>query len=381
MNAENRRVAIVLNGPGRVGRQFAELLSEKRRYIQERTGFLPVLVTVVSRHGILCPEDLHEAPSGLGIKPEDIEMWVRKAVGPDVSVRDYQAVLHEIASVFGSPSSNAGLPGIVVEATPTDIFTGEPGLSHISLAMNEGFSAISLSKGPLVVAFRELYSLARVRKVKFKYSGAVAAALPTLDTALYSMAGADIHRIEAVLNGTTNFILNRMGQGDGYLDALKEAQRLGVAESDPTLDVEGYDSAAKLMIIANTLWNTAVKLSEIRREGITGLDKDEVVRLFREGTPVRLVARAERLDSNNADSGKTLPCSAGQKAGRYLLSVEPVPVPTEHPFNFLPGTSKAIRFVSKEMGEIVVSGGASDVLGAAAACMKDLIHILEEWNL
>ena len=140
-------------------------------------------------------------------------MWVRKAVGPDVSVRDYQAVLHEIASVFGSPSSNAGLPGIVVEATPTDIFTGEPGLSHISLAMNEGFSAISLSKGPLVVAFRELYSLARVRKVKFKYRRSSSARLHW--TALYSMAGADIHRIEAVLNGTTNFILNRMGQGEG----------------------------------------------------------------------------------------------------------------------------------------------------------------------
>lgn len=253
-------------------------------------------------------------------------------------------------------------PGIVVEATPTDLVTGEPGLSHILAALERGFSAVSLAKGPLVVAFGRLRDLARSQGALLKYSGAVAAALPTVDTAVYSMAGAGITEIEGVLNGTTNFILNAMSEGKSYCLALQEAQARGVAEADPRLDVEGWDSAAKLLIIANTVWDLDVRLDEVERCGITGLDAEHVRECALRGTPVRLVARA-RMDESLV---------------RARLTVKPEVVPASHPFANLPGTAKAVRFKSKNMGEVTVSGGASDVTGAAAAALKDVIHILEE---
>lgn len=386
------RVAIVLNGAGRVGRKFIELLDEKSELIRKLTGVHPVLTAVVTKDAVLFSKE--------GLSPGDAFDWLGARTtgsggktgslkGVILGSGDYESVLDEIGR---------SMRGVVVEATPTDIWTGEPGLSHITKAISHGFSVITLSKGPLVVAFGNLLSLARQKGVGLRYSGAVAAALPTVDTAIYSMAGADIYEIEGVLNGTTNYILNRMSRGEPCEEALRKAQEMGIAEANPTLDVEGYDSAAKLLIIANTVWGTDFALSDVEREGITGLDGREVQALYAAGTPVRLVARARwtcapRKSSRSShcrwpDPGSPdpsdRPCRAGDPAAQgdktppVELSVHPQAVPKEHPFGVLPGTSKAVKFSSREMGDVIISGGASDVTGAAASCIKDLIHILEE---
>lgn len=358
---------VVVNGPGRVGREFIRLLAEEAERIGARARCLPILRAVKSRRGILFS---HE-----GLTPQDVEDWLNASVvetagGPVWPALTGGANSTSRLSAF-SPADyplvldlvRGEVPGVVVEATSTDLETGEPGLSHITTAMQKGFSAVSLAKGPLVVAFGALSSLARERGVSLRYSGAVAAALPTVDTAIYSMAGAGIYEIEGVLNGTTNYILNSMAGGKSYKAALAEAQAMGVAEANPRLDVEGFDSAAKLLIIANTVWGLGLRLSDVARQGITTLGAGYVRDSALKGTPVRLVARA-------ATGG----------AGPYL-SVRPEAVPAGHPFANLPLTSKAVRFKSKNMGEVIVSGGASDVTGAAAAALKDLIHVLEERRL
>lgn len=356
-------VRVILNGPGRVGMSFVRLLLEKADYIRDRTGFRPVLAAVVGRDGSLC--------SATGLTLSQVQIWkgvAAASMGSGVSGADLRpprdGSLYLPSGSYSEVLVNAtlsGEPGIVVEATPTDIFGGQPGLDHLTTAMEMGFSAITLAKGPLVVSFGRLMSLAASKGVSLKYSGAVAAALPTLDTALYSMAGADILEIEGVLNGTTNYILNSMALGESYGQALSEAQAMGVAEADPTLDVEGFDTAAKLLILANTIWGYGLALSDAHREGITELSGEQVRQAARAGTPVRLLATARRTE-----------------AGAARLSVRPSPVPAGHPFQALPGTSKAVRFASRQMGDVIVSGGASDVVGAAASALKDLIHIIEE---
>jgi len=351
-STSSRVATVALNGPGRVGLEFVRLLNESAPGIAARTGLWPVLRAVQSRTGILF------SPAGLTL--EAARDWVKgkgqvsagMADGAEVfAPEDYACVL-EMARADG--------PGVVVEATPTNLETGEPGLSNLRTALEKGYSVVSLAKGPLVLAFGELASLAREKGAGMKYSGAVAAALPTVDTAMYAMAGAGIYEIEGVLNGTTNYILNGMASGKSYAEALAEAQAMGVAEANPRLDVEGFDSAAKLLIIANTVWNLRLRIQDVTREGIPGLDAGFVQASAAKGTPVRLVARAV-LAQGKAD-----------------LSVRPEPVPPGHPFANLPGTSKAVRFRSRNMGEVVVSGGASDVTGAAASALKDLIHVLEE---
>ena len=339
-------VPVILNGPGRVGREFVRLLAEGANSIADSTGFMPVLRAVQSRQGILY------APDGLTVT--DVQNWIdgtptagRSSFLPG----DYPLVLDLL---------RAEGPGVVIEATPTDLETGEPGLSHLVTALERQFSVVSLAKGPLVVAFARLVSLAREKGAGLRYSGAVAAALPTVDTAVYAMAGSGVYEIEGVLNGTTNYILNSMSGGKSYKAALSEAQAMGVAESNPRLDVEGFDSAAKLLIIANSIWGLGLGLPAVDREGITTLKAAYVRGNAEKGTPVRLVSRAV-LDGSSA-----------------FLSVRPEPVPAGHPFANLPGTSKAVRFRSRNMGEVIVSGGASDVTGAAASAIKDLIHVLEE---
>lgn len=377
--AGTTRIApVVLNGTGRVGREFARLLSEEATEIRDRTGCLPVLRAAASIRGILFSyeglalDDLNVlADTDAGQTGTGAAKWSWLDGGTVASrlsvfsLGDYPLVLDLV---------RGEVPGVVVEATPTDIETGEPGLSHIVTAMRKGFSAVTLAKGPLVVAFGRLIRLAEEKGVSLRYSGAVAAALPTVDTAMYSMAGSGIFEIEGVLNGTTNFILNSMGTGKAYSDALAEAQAMGVAEAKPRLDVEGFDSASKLLIIANTVWGCELGLSTVDRQGITGLDPAFVRECRDGGTPVRLVARAALEQAGGqGDEEEGAPARRLPK-----LSVRPEPVPAGHPFANLPGTAKAVLFKSRNMGDIVVSGGASDVKGAAASAIKDLIHILEE---
>lgn len=347
---------VILNGPGRVGMSFARLLSEKADYIVERTRVRPVLKAVVDKEGSLYCET--------GLTLSHVRTWkefMAVPQGPRLSEDGseylpggtYDEILRKVAGKG---------PGVVVEATPTDLLSGQPGLGHLVSAMSMGFSAITLAKGPLVVSFGRLVSLAASMGVSLKYSGAVAAALPTVDTALYSMAASDILEIEGVLNGTTNFILNSMASGKPYSQALSEAQAMGVAEADPTLDVGGFDSAAKLLILANTVWGLGLTLSDVKIEGITKLSGEEVRKAAQGGMPIRLRAW-----------GRLIAKEAGAE-----LSVSPFPVPAGHPFCTLPGTSKAVRFGSRQMGDVIVSGGASDVVGAAASALKDLIHIIQE---
>jgi homoserine dehydrogenase len=377
-NDEKTLVApVVLNGPGRVGKEFIRLLAEEASGIKERTGCLPVLRAVFSRRGILFSHEGLSLNEVLGWLDSDsgqvaagVWPWLEGRAGEGrlsaFAVADYPLVLDLV---------RGEVPGVVVEATTTDLETGEPGLSHLIAAMEKGFSAVCLAKGPLVVAFGKLTALAKERRVSLRYSGAVAAALPTVDTATYSMAGAGIVEIEGVLNGTTNFILNSMAAGKSYADALAAAQVMGVAEANPRLDVEGFDSAAKLLIIANTVWGLSLELSAVERQGISGLDASCVQRSAEKGMPVRLLARAA-LPEFPATPGTGARTPGGTPMP--LLTVRPEAVPPGHPFVNLPGTSKAVRFKSRNMGEVIVSGGASDVTGAAASALKDLIHVLQD---
>lgn len=220
-----RRVEIVLVGYGRVGRALAALLHERGAGVAQRYGLDLRLRRVITSRGVL---DLPGGglPSGdlLGDLPGDLS-W---AVAGDV----------------------------LVDATPTDLTSGQPGLAYLRAALGAGMHGVALSKGPLVVGWMELQQLAAQKGVRLMVSGATAAALPAGDTLVYSLTGAEVLSIEGVLNGTTNYILGRMEQGLTYHEALAEAQARGIAERDPRLDVEGWDTAAKMVILANLAWAT-----------------------------------------------------------------------------------------------------------------------------
>jgi len=347
-----RPLKLVLSGLGNVGTHFVQLLAAKRSELERRYGFEPRLVAVMQREGTIVD------PAGLNIqallarkqlaRKEDAD-WVLKhpAVQPGLT---------------GAAAVAAVEADVLVEATPTDLETGEPGLSHLRTALELGRHVVTLAKGPLVVDWAGLTGLARARGLELRYSGAAAAALPTLDIARYSLAGVQVTALRGILNGTSNYILSRMhAAGLDYRAGLAEAQRLGIAEPDPRLDVEGWDTAAKTLILANTVFGTSLSLNEIPVRGITGITPAEVAAAREKGRVIKLVGSAVRRPD-----------------GAVEVSVGPVELAADDPLARVDGTNKAVWFDTVEMGPLLVTGGRSDPRGAAAAALKDLINLVRE---
>jgi homoserine dehydrogenase len=341
-----KNVRVVVCGFGRVGRNFARLLEAKRADLASRYGLEIVLTGVGELGGSVLDEE--------GIPP--------------AAIAEYFEINGNLGAYPGG--GRPGWEGIdllretgqadaLIETTPTDIETGEPALSHIRAALGRGMHVVSANKGPFIRSYRELRALADSKGVALKLSAAAAAALPTIDVAQTCLAGAEIQAIEGVLNGTSNFILSRMRTGGAsYDEALAEAQRLGIAETDPTLDVEGYDTANQLALIASVAMNAALLPEQVERTGISGVTADEVKRLAGEGKIMRLVGRAER-----------------DGAGGVRATVAPEALPKDHPLAGVDGSEKGIIYTTDTMDRVTVAGGKSDPRGAAAALLKDLINI------
>jgi homoserine dehydrogenase len=223
--------------------------------------------------------------------------------------------------------------------------------------LESGWHVVTADKGPLVAAFQSLLKLAREKGLALKFSGAAAAALPTLDVGLYSLAGAEVFSIEGILNGTSNFILTRMGEGATFKEALEDAQSRGIAEPNPALDVEGWDTAAKLLLIANSVMGLELGLNDIKVEGISKISPALIENSKKEGKALKLIGKIYRA-----------------AADRWSAEVSPSAVAEGHPLFHVDGTDKGITFLTDTMGSVTVMGGKSDPRGAAAALLKDIIH-------
>ncbi len=337
---------MVICGFGKVGRNFARLLDTKRQIASERHGIEIELAGVGELKGSVLSDG--------GIPPSALADYFEE----NGSLGDYPET--------GKPGwegadivREAARTNVLVETTPTDIKTGEPALTHIRLALERGWHVVSANKGPFIRNYKSLKSLADSKGVAIKLSAAAAAALPTLDVAQTCLAGAEILSIEGVLNGTSNFILSRMRTDNmSYDDALAEAQRLGIAETDPTLDVEGIDTANKLALITNVAMGADLLPEQVDRTGITGISADEVRRETANGKIIRLVGSALK-----------------DKQGGIRASVAPIGLSADHPLASVDGSEKGITYTTDTMDRITVSGGKSDPRGAAAALYKDLLNI------
>ena len=160
-----------------------------------------------------------------------------------------------------------------------NIENGEPGLTYVLNAIDSGMDVVSVAKGALVHSFQEIKQHSEKKGTRLKYSGATAAALPTIDIGEYSLAGSTITKIEGILNGTSNFILTSMNESNlSFEEALKIAQEKGIAEANPGLDVKGFDSACKLLLLSNSLLGTNYSLKDVKITGIENLSKQDMER-------------------------------------------------------------------------------------------------------
>ncbi len=345
---------LALAGFGHVGRSFFRLIQDKAAFIENRYGLHLTLQVILEQGGGL----LSASPSGLN-DPEIADL-------PLAELRSHP--LWKPGLDFAQAIARL-TPGVLVLATPSSLKTGEPGLSLTRLALHSGWHVVTADKAPLVVDFSGLRRKAEQKRLCLKFSGATAAALPALDVGLYCLAGSEISLMEGILNGTTNFILTEMGKGRSYDACLEEAKARGIAEPDPSLDVSGRDTAIKLLLIARAIWESDITLEDIAIEGIAQLPLHFVRRATREGKKVKLIGRLERETKELARGEKK------EKQGKIYASVQPQAIDSNHPLFNVDGTNKAIAFTTDTMGIVSVSGGKSDPRGAAAALLKDILHI------
>ncbi|RSQ65772.1 homoserine dehydrogenase [Acinetobacter baumannii] len=330
-----KRINVAICGFGRIGQQIAELLLNRSTYYKQKYQIDARLVGVCnSSSGLIDQEGLQASN------------WLDKT--------QYQAGLTEQKFLEKVQAD------VIIETGPSDYVTGGKGLFYLNYALTHSMNAIAVSKGALVVEGKKLINLAHQHNKKLFFSGATAAALPTVDLFEYNLAGCQILEIEGVFTGTTNFILNDMLQHECALtESLEKAQARGIAEPNSSFDVDGWDTAAKITILANTVLGADVKIQDIPRQGISHVTTEHIRDWKKENIIPRLVGFIH-IKNQQIQTG-----------------VELRLVPANHPFAHLQGSNKCIRVLTQEMGEFVVSGGASAPLATAAAALKDFELMLK----
>jgi homoserine dehydrogenase len=335
-----RTVNVILMGLGNVGKAFFQLLEEKAEPVKVQFGLAFSLRAMLRSAGGLfstSPIRQKDIPEMSAAELTRSPLWK-----PGLAL---ETVLNEIE------------PGVMVECTLSNPNTGEPGLKHIRIALEKGWHVVTANKGPLAVDFKGLKEKAGRACRALKFSGAAAAALPALDVGLYSLAGTEILAIEGILNGTSNYILTKMAQGRGYSEALREAQDKGIAERDPSLDVEGWDTAVKLLLLANAVMGLDLCLKDIRVEGIKDIPSGILDAAKKEGKALKLLGKVSRVRDDF-------------RAEVFLSAIG-----RSHPLFGVDGINKGITYFTDSMGVVTVTGGKSDPRGAAAALLKDIINI------
>ena len=305
-----------------------ELLCEQREHLAKHYRFKPKVVAVVARRGT--------ALSKTGFKRAAEVKFNGKTILYEKAIRDAD---------------------VIVEVTPTDVQTGGVALHHCRTALTMGKHVVTANKGPLVVAYRELEKLAHKKKVQFRFEGTVMGGIPSIVLGLDVMSIGNIKEVRGIFNSTTNFILAEMESGRTYADALKTAQQLGYAETDPTADVEGWDAAAKAAIIANTLMGSDLRINDVDREGITTITPQMIAEAKAKNSRWKLIARVKRTDSGVAASAR------------------PMLLPYDDPLAQVNGAASALTYFTDVLAPITLIGSGAGGKATSFALLTDLIKI------
>jgi homoserine dehydrogenase len=278
----------------------------------------------------------------------------------DDSGLDLQKLLSEPEKVFKKQSDFDTIDfiknskvDVVVEVTPTNIKTGEPAASFMLAAMESGKHLVTSNKGPLTLYFKKLADAAEKNNVILRYEATVCGAIPLLNTVRENLSGDRILSLRGMFNGTCNYILTRMANEEMPMDQiLRESQELGIAEADPSYDVDGIDSACKIVILANTLFGINVTYKDVKVTGIRSVT-EEAVKLAKESKKsIKLIGE---IDGNK-------------------LEVSPRLVPRGHPLD-VGGTLNVVQLKTDLAREITIMGYGAGQMETASAVINDLISV------
>lgn len=334
------RLAVV--GTGTVGRWLLRAVGEHRDRLRDRHGVELRVVAVGARDGLVHRTGGVDLDAVLAAKArgesitrlEGVERW------PD-AVDALQALeVDVVAEVTQSPPSD-----------------GEPGLSHLRTALRRGIGAATSNKWPVALAGVELAALAREHGAGFRAESTVMSGTPVLSALTDGLGGARPVRLRGVLNATVNAICTRMAAGLGYREALAEAQAAGLAERDPSADVDGLDAVAKVMVLSALVFGEQLALGDVARSGLSALGEDAARSALADGRRLREVA--------------TLDPGGGRRA------VEVTGVSDDDPLFRVDGPTNCVQLEAEPLGAVTIAGPGAGPALAGQGVFSDVIALAQ----
>ncbi|MDP2483413.1 MAG: homoserine dehydrogenase [Candidatus Palauibacterales bacterium] len=334
---------LALIGFGNVGQGFTEILRDHGPRLLEQFGVRFRIVGVSDQ----LKGSVHD-PAGL--EPGELLDAVRLA-------GNFGGVQAVDRGWDGLEMARRSAADVVVELSYTDLETGEPATGHIRAALEAGKSVVTTNKGPIALHYAELSELAAERGLELGVEGTVMSGTPAVLNGMNLLRAAGIERVRGILNGTCNYILTRMEEGSTYEDALREAQENGYAEADPTGDVEGFDAAGKVVILANLLMGAPIGMEDVDRTGISALTPADIEAARDAGERWKLIGALEPRD------------------GGVYASVRPERVPLSHPLASVSGATNAVTYSTELLGDVTLVGPGAGRLETGYAVLVDLLEI------
>ena len=322
---------LIIVGLGRVARRFVDLLAEQRAVLARDYGLKArVIATATKRRGCTYAGRHLDAPSTAA--------FLRTAL---------------------TRSRAAARQGrlVVVETTTLDVVRGEPATRHIQMALAGGAHVVTANKGPVAFAYRSLARAARRARRRFLFEGAVMDGIPIFNLVRETLPAVNVIGFRGVVNSTTNFILTAMEQGQGFDPALAEMQARGIAEADPSLDVDGWDAAAKTAALANVLLDARMTPHDVDRQGLTRDTGRIAAGALAAGRRLKLIARARR------------------EGRRVAASVRCEELPAADLLAGVEGQHNALVLETDLLEEIAIVQRGGNLTATAYALVSDLVTI------
>jgi homoserine dehydrogenase len=335
------KLAII--GFGNVGQGFAHILAERGALLERSFGarFTIVAVSDILKGSLANPG---------GISPAAL----LEAIQRTEKIEQLSAPAHGWDALKTIQESAAD---VIIETSYTDLKSGQPAISHIEAALKNGKHAVTSNKGPAALRYAALQDLARQNGITFCVEGTVMSGTPALRLGLDYLKAAGIRRVQGILNGTTNYILTQMQGGASYSSALEDAHELGYAEADPTADVEGFDTAGKVVILANLLLGAEIGMEDVERRGITTLTLEDIRTAQEAGECWKLIGAVE------------------EQGGKIVAEVNPTRLPLTHPLASVSGATNAITYTTDLLGDVTLIGAGAGRLETGYAILADLLAI------
>lgn len=329
-----KRYRLCFLGFGNVGRALVRLLVSKTSELRDNYGIEWEIVGLATRR--------------MGWRASENAIDVAKLLAGN----DDTAVVSGIDEWLTTAK-----PDVVFETTSLNPETGQPAIEHIRKSLRAGAHAITANKGPIVYAYDELNQLAVAQGKRLMFESTVLDSAPVFSLFRETLPAVRIRGFSGVFNSTTNVILETMEEGRSFAEGVKTAQELGVAETDPSHDVDGWDSIMKICAVSRVILRTSLLPSEVRREGIRGLDSATLQAARAEGKPFKLLSKA----TVNAD-------------GSVTAFVRPEQIALNDPLGGVRGTSLAIHFELDTIPGLTVISHRPNLQSTAYGLLADLIN-------